>query len=39
MPVMARFHAAAVAGRPPAVALAEAASPGPASGFICVGAG
>jgi hypothetical protein len=39
MDVMARYHAAAVAGRSPAVALAEAGSPGQASGFICVGAG
>jgi hypothetical protein len=39
MHVMARYHAAAVAGRPPAVALAEAGSPGEVGGFICVGAG
>jgi tetratricopeptide (TPR) repeat protein len=39
MDVMARYHAAAVAGRSPAVALAEAGSPGQVSGFICVGAG
>jgi hypothetical protein len=39
MDVMARYHAAAIAGRSPAVALAEAGSPGQVSGFICVGAG
>jgi hypothetical protein len=39
MDAMTRYHAASVAGRSPAVALAEARSPGQVSGFICVGAG
>jgi CHAT domain-containing protein len=37
MNVMVRYHAAVVAGRSPAAALAEAATPGQT--FICVGAG
>jgi tetratricopeptide (TPR) repeat protein len=39
MTVMTAFHQALHRGEPPAAALAGAASAGPATGFVCIGAG